>query len=207
MAQVRPYFGAIFPPSKMSGVDARGQHAPPEEEIEVEHVHGYRGHDSSRNITYLTPDEVLYTAAAAVIILRINENKQRVFSKHSDDVTSVAVHPQRRLMASCQLGEGADVLVWDKRHLSVVATLPLPKGCSATCLSFSTDGENLAIATTGAEENVIVFAWSSGARLAMEAAGKDQTPTFCHHVVNLFFCNHPRAQPHTSFWIQQSFLH
>ena len=185
MAQVRPYFGAIFPPSKMSGIDARGQHAPPEEEIEIEHVHGYRGHDSSRNITYLTPDEVLYTAAAAVIILRINENKQRVFSKHSDDVTSVAVHPQRRLMASCQLGEGADVLVWDKRHLSVVASLPLPKGCSATWLSFSTDGENLAIATTGAEENVMVFSWSSGARLAMEAAGKDQTPTFCHQIANL----------------------
>jgi hypothetical protein len=169
-AAVRPYFGALFPPSKLSGQDARGD-CEPQESLEMEYVHGYRGHDAARNLTYLSENELLYTAAALAVVLDVRNGNQRFFCEHTYDIMCMALHSSGRTVASAQAGGTNQVLVWHTSRMSVSATLTLPPGASPVALAFSQgDGSRLACVCAGAEQLVCLYEWAAARRIAMETA-------------------------------------
>jgi hypothetical protein len=171
---VRPYFSALFAPSKTSGQDARGE-LEPEEALEIEHVHGYRGHDVARNMAYLSEDELLYTAAALAVVLNVKSGSQRFFNEHTFDIICMAAHKDGKTVATAQAGGSNQVLVWHAGRMAVLARLVLPPASSPVSLAFSHgDGSKLVCACTGAEQLVCLYEWGSSRRIAMETAGQSR---------------------------------
>lgn len=98
---------------------------------------------------------VLVSPAAAVVVLYDStKHTQRFFLGHDDDVSCLAITPDRAVAASGQVtgtgGKEPRVLVWDVATLRVLAELSPGHGYrSALSLSFSKTGQRIAAVFSG----------------------------------------------------------
>ena len=81
-------------------------------------MHGYAGHNGrSRNSLRYVPytGDAAWPAAAVAVCHRVDAGTQRFQTGHSDEVVSLAVHPDGRHVATGQCGRRPSVLVWARR--------------------------------------------------------------------------------------------
>ncbi|BFZ07628.1 hypothetical protein BsWGS_10667 [Bradybaena similaris] len=76
--------------------------APPEK-LQLEWVYGYRGRDCRSNLYYLPTGEIIYFTAAVVILHNVEEQSQRHYLGHTDDIKCLAIHPDRIKIATGQV--------------------------------------------------------------------------------------------------------
>eukprot|EP01084_Bolivina_argentea_P319901 554922_1 len=100
--------------------------------LKLFYAHGYSGNfDDSRQNIYLSQDGkmLLYYIAAVVVVFDYKANKQRFFTKHNDDVTTLCVSPTKTYCASGQKdpkdepGKGKDlpkIYIWNYKTLKTV---------------------------------------------------------------------------------------
>ena len=81
--------------------------------MDLEWVHGYRSRDAKNNLTYLCDGSVAYHAAGLGICLDVGEYKQRFFNMHTDDVTAIAFSPDKRTIATGELGRRPVIYIYD----------------------------------------------------------------------------------------------
>eukprot|EP00953_Heterococcus_sp_UTEX-ZZ885_P031969 16726-Heterococcus_DN1.PRE.1 len=85
--------------------------APSANDLELEWVHGYRAQDCRNNAVYSASGAVVYHAAAVGIALvrdgksSSGSAKQQFNTVHTDDVLSLALHPEGRLVATGQMAK------------------------------------------------------------------------------------------------------
>uniref|UniRef100_A0A7S1XVQ1 Calmodulin n=1 Tax=Phaeomonas parva TaxID=124430 RepID=A0A7S1XVQ1_9STRA len=113
---------AVYPPSSLDATDigALEGATPPGQNLTLDYVYGYNG-DYNRpagpsyggNVKWLKSGELVFPAAAAVVVFNYETNTQRFFLGHDADVTSVAVHPKLDIVASGQDARVARVCVFD----------------------------------------------------------------------------------------------
>ena len=69
-------------------------------------------------------------SASIGIVLNKKSNKQRWFGCgdqysckqcHNDDILSIAVHPNRNIVASGQVGKNPSICVWDSKTMKTLA--------------------------------------------------------------------------------------
>lgn len=89
---------SFYPPSHLPPVD----NTPPDKKLALEWVYGYRGTDTRRNLWVLPSGELLYYVAAVAVLYDREENAQRHYIGHTEDITCMEVHPSRELVASGQ---------------------------------------------------------------------------------------------------------
>lgn len=95
---------------------------------------------TSNNLAYNCQQQVLYTVAALVVVYDKPSHTQRFFQGHDDDVTCLALAPDKRVAASGQLGKDPLVLVWDSLTLTTLQRLQhgwvaaLGFACRCCCL-------------------------------------------------------------------------
>ncbi|XP_059480615.1 echinoderm microtubule-associated protein-like 2 isoform X3 [Neocloeon triangulifer] len=163
----------------------------PQQRLKLEWVYGYRGRDCRSNVFLLPTGEVVYFIAAAVVLLNIDEQSQRHYLGHTDDVKSLAIHPNKLLVASGQTA-GHDrkdgrswrlnpppditapeadywphVRIWNSVSLQTLHVIGIGDfERSICCLSFSkTDGGALLCAIDEApDHNISVWDWQKGER-------------------------------------------
>jgi microtubule-associated protein-like 1/2 len=70
--------------------------------LKLEWVYGYRGKDCRSNIYQLQTGESVYFVAAVAILFNSEERSQRHYLGHTDDIKSIAVHPDRIRVATGQ---------------------------------------------------------------------------------------------------------
>ena len=58
----------------------------PEQSLKLEWVYGYRGRDSRCNLYLLPTGEIVYFIAAVVVLYNVEEQMQRHYTGHTDDV-------------------------------------------------------------------------------------------------------------------------
>lgn len=159
----------------------------PGAKLALHHVYGYDGdlnrHGSAvrgKNVLWVDARRVIYPAAAVVVVQEVSgDRRQGFFCGHSDDVTCVAVHPQRTVAASGQMGKDASVLVWDvskiKRGMSsnrTVAKLKPPTAVRGiTAVDFSGDGRLLLGVGLDESRLLMVFDWREGTMVASAKIG------------------------------------
>jgi hypothetical protein len=82
----------VFAPSKGAQLPAPSAI---NEDLVLEYVYGYRGHDSRANLAYLESGEAVYAAMGMAVVADFGAQtpKQRFFRLHSGGVSCVAVHP------------------------------------------------------------------------------------------------------------------
>ena len=82
--------------------------------MELEHAIGFAG--SLRNCLQFHPNgrDIVYAAGGCVVVADLSDPHNQVFLRgHDDFITSIAVSPSGRYIASGQRGDNADVIVWD----------------------------------------------------------------------------------------------
>lgn len=72
----------FYPPMHHAPVD----NSPPEKKLLLTWVHGYRGTDSRRNLWVLPSGELLYYVAAVAILYDREEENQRHYTGHTEDI-------------------------------------------------------------------------------------------------------------------------
>ncbi|KAF0775630.1 hypothetical protein AaE_000670 [Aphanomyces astaci] len=73
---VKPWVGAIVPPSVLPMVDNA---QPPATTLALQHVHGYQGQNALNNVRYMEANRIVYHAAALGIVFDASNNSQQFF--------------------------------------------------------------------------------------------------------------------------------
>ncbi|XP_055372451.1 echinoderm microtubule-associated protein-like 2 isoform X2 [Condylostylus longicornis] len=143
----------------------------PSRKLKLDWVYGYRGKDCRSNLYQLPTGEMVYFVAAAVVLYNADEQCQRHYLGHTDDVKSLAVHPNKLLVATGQCA-GHDkrdatphVRVWNSVSLATIAVIGAGDFTgSVNCLSFSRadGGANLAVIDDSPEKIISVWDWQKG---------------------------------------------
>ncbi|KAK4308983.1 hypothetical protein Pmani_019360 [Petrolisthes manimaculis] len=147
--------------------------SPPSVKLKLEWVYGYRGRDCRNNVYQLPTGEIVYFVAAVVVLYNVEEQMQRHYLGHTDDIKCLAVHPNKLLIATGQTA-GHDrrdarphIRVWDSVSLHTLHVIGISDiERSVACLAFSkADGGSLLVAVDEApDHNMSVWDWSRGER-------------------------------------------
>jgi echinoderm microtubule-associated protein-like 6 len=145
---------------------------PETDELVLEYVHGVRVHDCRHGVVGLATGEVVFLAVCVAVVHHPGDNTQRFYNGHSDEVLSVAVHPDGVTVATGQAGRLPEVHVWDSRTMVAQAVIVGCHQLGVSLLAFSRDGEVLA--SVGQDE-YNTLAWHRW-RAAGEARRQPQDP-------------------------------
>ncbi|XP_056020756.1 echinoderm microtubule-associated protein-like 2 isoform X5 [Ostrea edulis] len=153
----------LYAPTSVENVDVASVADPPSEKLQLEWVYGYRGRDCRSNLYYLSTGEIIYFAAAAVVLHNVEENTQRHYLGHTDDVKCLAIHPDQVRVATGQVAghdqkEGKPhVRIWDTMNLNTLHVIGIGDFDKAvSCLSFSKlDGGNHLVVVDEANDHVM----------------------------------------------------
>lgn len=63
----------------------------------------YRGYDCRDNVFCLKTNEIVYHVAALGIVLNTEQNQQRFYNQHTDDILCLAVSTDMSLVATGQV--------------------------------------------------------------------------------------------------------
>lgn len=90
----------------------------PQSGLKLSKIHGYCGHEQQvRNNLIRRDGKLLYNIAGTVVTHDIATGEQKFFTEHTEDVTSVCIHPTKNLVATGQQDEKgvaeARIIIWD----------------------------------------------------------------------------------------------
>lgn len=105
---IKPWMGAIVPPSKSSSQDPIS----PNVELELSHIHGYQAQQARNNARYDKSGNIVYHAAAVGVIYDASQQTQRFMKSHNDDIIALCSHADGVLFATSQMGKKPSVFVW-----------------------------------------------------------------------------------------------
>ncbi|XP_072313232.1 echinoderm microtubule-associated protein-like 1 isoform X5 [Eucyclogobius newberryi] len=82
-------------------LEARGELPPCR--LKLHWVYGYRGRDCRSNLYLLPTGETVYFMASVVVLYNVDEQLQRHYTGHTDDIKCLAVHPDKITIATGQV--------------------------------------------------------------------------------------------------------
>ena len=92
-------------------------------------MYGYRGRDARSNLHLLPTGEMIYFLAAVVVLYNSEEQSQRHYLGHTEDIKCLALHPNKMTVATGQgpsfyRREGQPhIRVWNSVSLQTIAVL------------------------------------------------------------------------------------
>ena len=153
----------------------------------LKHVFGYEGnpdrHGSKsceKNVMFVNENRIIFPSAALVVVMDTRDSKQGFFTGHTDDVSCMAVHPDRTIAASGQTGKYACIMVWSTSRVmkgtsvqKPLVELPAVTGIRTVCsLNFS-GGDGKLLVAIGMEDShtVMVYNWKACVLIASSKIG------------------------------------
>ncbi|XP_040916204.1 echinoderm microtubule-associated protein-like 1 isoform X6 [Toxotes jaculatrix] len=149
----------------------------PSNKLKLDWVYGYRGRDCRSNLYLLPTGETVYFIASVVVLFNVDEQLQRHYTGHTDDIKCLAVHPDKITIATGQVaGTSSDgkqlaphVRVWDSVSLNTLHVLGAGFFDRAlVCLSFSkSNGGNTLCVVDDSNDHVLsIWDWQREDKLA-----------------------------------------
>ncbi|KAE8586678.1 hypothetical protein XENTR_v10021729 [Xenopus tropicalis] len=149
----------------------------PAKKLKLEWVYGYRGRDCRSNLYLLPTGETVYFIASVVVLYNVEEQLQRHYTGHTDDVKCLAVHPDKITIATGQVaGTSKDgkqlpphVRIWDSVTLNTLHVIGMGFFDRAvTCVAFSKSngGGNLCSVDDSNDHVLSVWDWQKEEKLA-----------------------------------------
>lgn len=104
---------------------------------------------------------MLYHTAGVGIVLNTENNTQKHFLGHIDDILCMAMHPNGRIVATGEIGPKPKICVWDSDTMQELACFiaPLTKGIKN--LTFSADGKLLAASAMDYQHSIAIYEWNA----------------------------------------------
>ncbi|XP_053730292.1 echinoderm microtubule-associated protein-like 6 isoform X1 [Synchiropus splendidus] len=147
--------------------------------LRLDWVYGYRGHQCRNNLYYTAGKEVVYFVAGVGVVYNTRDHTQKFYLGHNDDIISLALHPERSLVATGQVGKEPFVCVWDTFSVQTVSLLRDGHSHGIACLAFSADGQRLASVGLDAKNSVCIWEWKRGKILATATGHSDRIFDVC----------------------------
>ncbi|XP_038071466.1 77 kDa echinoderm microtubule-associated protein-like isoform X3 [Patiria miniata] len=172
----------MFMPTEAGDFSVKAKQEPPAEKLKLEWVYGYRGKDCRTNLHILPTGDIVYFMAAVVILHNVQENTQRHYMGHNDDVKCIAIHPNTVTIASGQVaGHDKDegkphVRIWDSVNLNTLHVLGLGFFDRAVCcVGFSKCDKGVQLlAIDDSNDHVLsVWNWEKEKKLADSKSSGD----------------------------------
>lgn len=156
-----PWLGSVqsLMPIKYSGL--KRQISSPDGALELEWIFGYQSEVCSNNIFYNSDGGILYNVGRYVIIYNTDDNTQKLFTGHENEISSLAIHPNKIIVASAEFGENSRVLVWNSQNLQIFFNVEILSSFGVQYISFSIDGNYLSIVGSDIFNSVSVYSWST----------------------------------------------
>ncbi|XP_060655816.1 echinoderm microtubule-associated protein-like CG42247 isoform X1 [Drosophila nasuta] len=193
----------FYPPVHHAPAD----NSPPDKKLQLQWVHGYRGIDARRNLWVLPTGELLYYVAAVAVLFDRDEDAQRHYIGHTEDIMCMDVHPSRELVASGQKAgrdrkSQAHVRIWSTESLQTLYVFgmgELDTGVTAVAFSQLNGGSYILAVDSGRESILSVWQWQWGHLLGKVATLQEGLSGAAFHPLddNLII-THGRG--HLAFW-------
>ena len=174
---VKPWLGAIVEPSNPPTVDQ----SPPEQNLHLKHVYGYRASDSRQNCYYTAQNhEIVYMTAALGIILDTKKNTQKFLGGgettsikgHDDDITALEISLDKSKLITGSVGKNPLICVWNLVDYSLLFQFNQGKNTRVVKgLGISYDMKYIASVAADEENTVFVFNAEDGTQLASLKSG------------------------------------
>ncbi|XP_029972727.1 echinoderm microtubule-associated protein-like 1 isoform X5 [Salarias fasciatus] len=165
-----------MPKDQVDGYCLEARAELPCSKLKLDWVYGYRGRDCRSNLYLLPTGETVYFIASVVVLFNVDEQLQRHYTGHTDDIKCLAVHPDKITIATGQVaGTSSDgklvphVRVWDSVSLNTLHVLGTGFFDRAlVCLAFSkSNGGNTLCVVDDSNDHVLsVWDWQREDRLA-----------------------------------------
>ena len=201
---VKPWVGQIAPPDNDTGFE----NGTPDIDLELEYIYGYRCFDTRQNVFLRTASEIVYMAAAVGIVLDTQANTQKFMGAgddktakgHSDDISALAIHPNRKTVATGEVGKNPKIIVWNSDDMSIIKDFRQGRNSRAvTTLGFNSSGDLLASAALDNDHTVRVWKWESGSQIWELKGGPDKILDCCWSPVDNTLCT--AGIKHIYFWV------
>uniref|UniRef100_A0A8C9S631 EMAP like 1 n=1 Tax=Scleropages formosus TaxID=113540 RepID=A0A8C9S631_SCLFO len=159
----------------------------PSKKLKLDWVYGYRGRDCRSNLYLLPTGETVYFIASVVVLYSVDEQLQRHYTGHTDDVKCLAVHPDKITIATGQVaGTSTDgkqlpphVRVWDSVSLNtlhILGTGFFDRALACLAFSKSNGGSTLCVVDDSNDHVLSVWDWQREEKLA--DVKKQEKPKF-----------------------------
>lgn len=182
----------------------------PDHKLKLQWVYGYRGRDCRSNLYLLPTGEIVYFNASVVVLYNTEEQQQRHYLGHNDDVKCLSVHPDMVTIATGQVaGNSKDgkllaphVRVWDSVSLNTLHVLGMGVFDRAvTCVAFSkSNGGTFLCAVDDANDHILsVWNWQKEKQLAEVKCSNDSVLAAVFHPMDtnlIVTC----GKSHINFW-------
>uniref|UniRef100_A0A8C9W7Q1 EMAP like 2 n=1 Tax=Scleropages formosus TaxID=113540 RepID=A0A8C9W7Q1_SCLFO len=182
----------------------------PEHKLKLQWVYGYRGRDCRCNLYLLPTGEIVYFIASVVVLYNVEEQQQRHYLGHNDDVKCLAVHPDMVTIATGQVaGTSKDgkqlpphVRVWDSVSLNTIHVIGMGVFDRAvTCVAFckSNGGAHLCAVDDANDHILSVWDWQKEKQLADVKCSNDSVLGVAFHPTEanlIVTC----GKSHLNFW-------
>mmetsp|Transcript_15033 Transcript_15033/g.25736 ORF Transcript_15033/g.25736 Transcript_15033/m.25736 type:complete len:637 (+) Transcript_15033:128-2038(+) len=167
----------VFPPTNWSKPEDHDDE--PAESLKLHHVYGYRGKDCAENLFYTASGKVVYFTAAVGIVHDVNTNTQNFLIGHIDDITSMAIHPNKNIVATGQIdpkgkAEKAYFIVWDVVTCKQISICKNFHDQGINALAFTRDGDKIVSVGADNDHMVAVWDWKKGKILASTKGGTEK---------------------------------
>ncbi|XP_056230586.1 echinoderm microtubule-associated protein-like 2 isoform X1 [Seriola aureovittata] len=185
----------------------------PDRKLKLQWVYGYRGRDCRSNLYLLPTGEIVYFNASVVVLYNTEEQQQRHYLGHNDDVKCLSVHPDMVTIATGQVaGNSKDgkllaphIRVWDSVSLNTLHVLGMGVCDRAvTCVAFSkSNGGTFLCAVDDANDHILsVWNWQKEKQLAEVKCSNDSVLAAVFHPMDanvIVTC----GKSHINFWTME----
>ncbi|XP_076138993.1 echinoderm microtubule-associated protein-like 2 isoform X2 [Alosa pseudoharengus] len=185
----------------------------PDRKLKLQWVYGYRGRDCRTNLYLLPTGEIVYFNASVVVLYNVEEQQQRHYLGHNDDVKCLAIHPDMVTIATGQVaGTSKDgkalaphARVWDSVSLNTLHVIGMGVFDRAvTCVAFSkSNGGAHLCAVDDANDHILsVWDWQKEKQLAEVKCSNDSVLGATFHPMEaslIVTC----GKSHINFWTME----
>ncbi|XP_031719367.1 echinoderm microtubule-associated protein-like 2 isoform X2 [Anarrhichthys ocellatus] len=183
--------------------------AQPDRKFKLQWVYGYRGRDCRSNLYLLPTGEIVYFNASVVVLYNTEEQQQRHYLGHNDDVKCLSVHPDMVTIATGQVAGNSNgkllaphVRVWDSVSLNTLHVIGMGVFDRAvSCVAFSkSNGGTFLCAVDDANDHMLsVWNWQKEKQLADVKCSNDSVLAAVFHPMDanlIVTC----GKSHINFW-------
>uniref|UniRef100_A0A8C0ZH06 Echinoderm microtubule-associated protein-like 5 n=1 Tax=Cyanistes caeruleus TaxID=156563 RepID=A0A8C0ZH06_CYACU len=158
---------------RKSAASKRRERAPGNS-IRLHFVHGYRGYDCRSNLFYTQTGEIVYHVAAVGVVYNRQQNTQRFYLGHDDDILCLAIHPLKDYVATGQVGRDSSIHIWDTETIKPLSVLKGYHQYGVCAVDFSADGKRLASVGIDDNHTIVLWDWKKGEKLSAVRGSKDK---------------------------------
>lgn len=183
---VLPFLGALVEPSEHPPFNPKV----PTQDYELEYVYGYRTYDCRQNLYFTASGKVVYNVAALGVVLDPKTNTQKFFGGgstgkplsrdiHDDDIVCLAISPDRKYVATGQVGAKASLFIWDAEECKLKAPsskykITAKNTRAVSACSWSSDGKFVAFLDRSDKPIAYVVDSTTGKLAYSESSGANQ---------------------------------